>query len=124
MCVCMYSIVHAHAHHTSSSGFGACSFNRLQAVELANMLRGRMGTDALAVARECHGGLLALLEKHPTLFAVERIPKNDAVTLIATAQVWLKHTGTGNLKVGWDMAPLEADQSVTLTYDGTSWVRT
>lgn len=46
------------------------------------------------------------------------------VTLIATAQVWLKHTDTGNLKVGWDMAPLEADQSVTLTYDGTSWVRT
>jgi hypothetical protein len=47
------------------------------------MLRGRMGTDALAVAREYHGGLLSLLEKHPTLFCVERIPKNDAVTLIA-----------------------------------------
>ena len=48
------------------------------------MLRGRMGTDALAVARECHGGLLSLLEKHSGLFSVERIPKNDAVTLIAT----------------------------------------
>ncbi len=52
-------------------------------MELANMLRGRMGTDALAVAREYHGGLLSLLEKHPMLFYVERIPKNDAVTLIA-----------------------------------------
>jgi hypothetical protein len=42
-----------------------------------------MGTDALAVAREFHGGLLSLLEKHPACFSVERVPKNDAVTLVA-----------------------------------------
>ena len=37
---------------------------RTQAVELANVLRARMGTDSLAMIRESHGGLLALLEKH------------------------------------------------------------
>ena len=60
---------------------------RKQAVELANRLRDHMGTDALAVIRENHGGLLTLLEKHPALFHVDRIPKNDTVMLIATSRV-------------------------------------
>lgn len=56
----------------------------LKAVELANTLRARVGTDALARVRERWGGLLALLERHPHLFRVDRIPKNDKVTLIAS----------------------------------------
>lgn len=56
----------------------------LQAVELANVLRARMGTDSLAMIRESHGGLLALLEKHTAMFRVDRIPKNDSVTLQAS----------------------------------------
>lgn len=55
----------------------------VQAVELANVLRARMGTDALAVIRESHGGLLSLLEKHAPVFQVDRIPKNDSVSLVA-----------------------------------------
>lgn len=56
----------------------------MQAVELANILRARMGTDALAIIRESHGGLLSLLEKHEDVFRVERIPKNDSVVLVAS----------------------------------------
>ena len=56
----------------------------LQAVELANVLRARMGTEALAIIRESHGGLLTLLEKHADVFRVDRIPKNDSVVLIAS----------------------------------------
>ena len=47
------------------------------------MLRGRMGTAAPGSARGYHGGLLSLMGNYPMLFYVERIPKNDAVTLIA-----------------------------------------
>lgn len=56
----------------------------MQAVELANVLRARMGTEALAIVREAHGGLLSLLEKHNTVFKVDRIPKNDCVSLPAS----------------------------------------
>ena len=31
--------------------------------------------------RERHGGLLSLLEKHPAIFHVQRIPKSDQVSL-------------------------------------------
>lgn len=44
-----------------------------------------MGTDALAMVREVHGGLLALLEKHRDVFRVDRVPKNDCVCLVADA---------------------------------------
>jgi len=54
----------------------------LKAVELANTLRARVGTEALAKVRERWGGLLSLIEKHQKLFRVDRIPKNDKVTLI------------------------------------------
>lgn len=54
----------------------------LKAVELANFLRARVGSDVLAHIRERWGGLLALLERHPSRFRVERIPKNDMVSLI------------------------------------------
>ena len=43
-----------------------------------------MGTESLARVREQWGGLLSLLEKHSTHFRVDRIPKNDKVTLICT----------------------------------------
>eukprot|EP00601_Ochromonadales_sp_CCMP2298_P032245 CAMPEP_0173350104 /NCGR_PEP_ID=MMETSP1144-20121109/14690_1 /TAXON_ID=483371 /ORGANISM="non described non described, Strain CCMP2298" /LENGTH=713 /DNA_ID=CAMNT_0014297997 /DNA_START=184 /DNA_END=2321 /DNA_ORIENTATION=+ len=56
----------------------------LKAVELANTLRARVGTDALGRIRERWGGLLALLEKQSSLFRVDRIPKNDKVTLISS----------------------------------------
>ena len=59
--------------------------SRVQAVELANMLRARMGTETLAAVREHHGGLLALLERHPSTFRVTRIPKNDCVALVTGA---------------------------------------
>jgi hypothetical protein len=41
-----------------------------------------VGTEALARIREKWGGLLSLLEKHAATFRVDRIPKNDKVTLI------------------------------------------
>lgn len=66
---CCLSILSDAANHT------------LKAVELANTLRARVGTDVLAHVRERWGGLLSLLERHPTLFRVERIPKNDIVML-------------------------------------------
>jgi hypothetical protein len=53
----------------------------LKAVELANTLRARVGTEVLAIVREKWGGLLSLLERHPDKFLVERIPKNDRVSL-------------------------------------------
>jgi hypothetical protein len=53
----------------------------LKAVELANTLRARVGTEILAQVRERWGGLLSLLEKLPGVFLVERIPKNDLVSL-------------------------------------------
>jgi hypothetical protein len=64
-----------------------------QAVELANMLRARMGTETLAAVREHHGGLLALLERHPGTFRVSRIPKNDCVALESGA--WAASSGAG-----------------------------
>jgi hypothetical protein len=75
----------------------------LKAVELANTLRARLGTkvshafstgraslvdalfgacQVLAKVREKYGGLLFMLERHPALFRVDRIPKNDCVTLL------------------------------------------
>jgi hypothetical protein len=54
----------------------------LKAVELANTLRARIGTEILAHIRERWGGLLTLLEMHSLVFRVERIPKNDLVSLI------------------------------------------
>lgn len=53
----------------------------LKAVELANTLRARVGTEILALVRENWGGLLSLLERHGKDFRVDRIPKNDMVTL-------------------------------------------
>ena len=53
----------------------------LKAVELANTLRARIGTEILADIRERWGGLLALLERNQELFIVRRIPKNDFVCL-------------------------------------------
>jgi hypothetical protein len=37
----------------------------------------------MAAARESMGGLLRILERHPTLFSVRRVPTRDAVVLIA-----------------------------------------
>lgn len=59
----------------------------LKAVELANTLRARVGTDVLAYVREKWSGLLSLLERHPYLFRVERIPKNDLVCLVSADPV-------------------------------------
>jgi hypothetical protein len=59
----------------------------LKAVELANTLRARMGTEALANVRERCGGLLTVLEKYPATFLVRRIPKSDTVSLIGAAEL-------------------------------------
>jgi hypothetical protein len=71
--------------HTAAILLSSPSRN-LKAVELANVLRSRMGTDSLAKVRETHGGLLSLLEKHDKIFKVERIPKNDCVVLIGDSE--------------------------------------
>ena len=57
--------------------------NTLKAVELANTLRARVGTEILSSIKETWGGLLSLLEKQPKSFRVDRIPKNDMVTLVS-----------------------------------------
>lgn len=57
--------------------------NTLKAVELANTLRARVGTEILSSIKETWGGLLSLLEKQPKTFRVDRIPKNDMVTLVS-----------------------------------------
>ena len=54
----------------------------LKAVELANTLRARVGMEALTLVRDRTGGLLSLLERYPYVFYVDRIPKNDCVTLV------------------------------------------
>lgn len=59
------------------------SARNLKAVELANTLRARVGTSVLAQVREQCQGLLTLLEKQTGVFRVDRIPKNDMVTLIS-----------------------------------------
>mmetsp|Transcript_16128 Transcript_16128/g.21331 ORF Transcript_16128/g.21331 Transcript_16128/m.21331 type:complete len:560 (+) Transcript_16128:166-1845(+) len=59
-----------------------CPLYSIKAVELANTLRALIGPDALSAAREYFGGMLLLLEQYPSMFKVQRIPKNDTVTLI------------------------------------------
>lgn len=54
-----------------------------QAVDLANCLRRCIGSDGMAAARESMGGLLRILERHPSLFVVRRVPTRDAVVLVA-----------------------------------------
>lgn len=75
----------------------------LKAVELANTLRARVGTEVLAHIRERWGGLLSLLERHAHVFRVERIPKNDLVTLVngGGASAASAHTqGVSSTQVG------------------------
>ena len=55
----------------------------LKAVELANTLRARLGTKTLARVRDKYGGLLFLLERYRIFFRVNRIPKNDSVSLLS-----------------------------------------
>jgi len=64
---------------------GEAPRNTLKAVELANFLRARVGSDVLARIREKWGGLLLLLEQHQTRFRVERIPKSDIVSLVVSS---------------------------------------
>ncbi len=72
----------------------------LKAVELANTLRARVGTEIMALVRERWGGLLTLLERHPDRFLVERIPKNDRVSLlIGNDGVPLQLTGANSSSV-------------------------
>ena len=61
------------------------STNSLKAVELANTLRARVGTEILANVRVMCGGLLNVLEKYPDIFYVQRISKNDQVSLLSSA---------------------------------------
>jgi hypothetical protein len=57
----------------------------LKAVELANTLRARVGIESLGQIRERWGGLLALLEKYPDVFRVNRVHLGESVvTLIAS----------------------------------------
>lgn len=76
----------------------------LKAVELANTLRARVGTEVLAQVRERWGGLLSLLEKHKDRFLVERIPKNDRVRLLDPASSSSTATAASASGVGADGA--------------------
>lgn len=68
----------------------------LKAVELANTLRARVGTEVLAMVRERWGGLLSLLEQHPDQFTVERVPKNDRVVLTNNSNTNSNGNGNGS----------------------------
>jgi len=54
----------------------------LGAAKLANVLHARIGVNFLSYLREFYGGLLALLELEPNIFIVDRIPKDETVSLI------------------------------------------
>lgn len=74
----------------------------LKAVELANTLRARVGTEVLAIVRERWGGLLSLLERHPEKFLVERIPKNDRVSLYSAKHAQGLQPSSNNLESAKD----------------------
>jgi len=69
------------------------SHHTLKAVELANTLRACVGVEPLSAVKEHFGGLLCLLQKYPDTFSVERIPKNDMVSLVNGAFV------AGNVRI-------------------------
>jgi hypothetical protein len=71
-----------HVVHQARSILMAAEGHSLKAVELANTLRSRLGNESLVHVRELCGGLLTLLEKHPSIFQVHRIPKSDTVSLV------------------------------------------
>ena len=77
-----------------TSYLGLLLHNSLKAVELANTLRARVGTEAMALVRERFGGLLSLLELYPLIFSVERVPKCDKVSLTVAA-IATSRTGKG-----------------------------
>lgn len=54
----------------------------LKSVELANALRDRIAAEHFNEIKKTHGGLLSLLQRFPGVFRVDRIPKNDRVTLL------------------------------------------
>ena len=54
----------------------------LKSVELANALRDRIAVEHFNEIKKSHGGLLSLLQRFPGVFRVDRIPKNDRVTLL------------------------------------------
>jgi RNA recognition motif-containing protein len=78
----------------------------LKAVELANTLRARVGTEVLSIVRERWGGLLSLLERHKDRFLVERIPKNDRVSLATKSS-----GGSGDDTAGKDGATNEPKEN-------------
>ena len=88
----------------------------LKAVELANTLRARVGTEVLAHIRERWGGLLSLLERHAHVFRVERIPKNDLVTLVNGGGLGnsIPHSGS----VGGTLSSQSQSQSASLMRGG------
>jgi len=53
----------------------------IKAVELANVLKKKVGRKLLARVKDLCGGLLFLLERHSQIFIVHRIPKRDMVQL-------------------------------------------
>jgi len=67
--------------------------NALKAVDMANELRERIGTDKMVFVRDQYGGLLTLLEMHPETFLVERIPKSDRVSLVPNALLFTPPPG-------------------------------
>ena len=58
----------------------------LKSVELANALRDRIAAEHFNEIKKTHGGLLSLLQRFPAVFRVDRIPKNDRVTLLIAPQ--------------------------------------
>ena len=67
----------------------------LKAVELANHIRDEFGASILSYIREEYCGLLNLLEGYPQFFTVQRIPKNDMISLAGIAY-------SGTARSGWE----------------------
>lgn len=86
----------------------------MKSVKLANQVRQRVGLKTFKMIKETFDGFLNLLEFFPDLFHIERIPKEDRVTLRTTAvQDWtiqrlfadLKDATRGQLHCSPDFQP-------------------
>lgn len=93
----------------------------LKAVELANAIRTRLGGGLLPALRMYFGGMLAVFERHPSIFVVERIPKCDTVSLRANVGCLSGAIGTPTPRLvthHHKVAPAAAAQ-VHRLYDGS-----
>lgn len=86
--------------HEDNSG-GVATMFAMKSVKLANQVRQRVGVEIFKMMKENFDGFLNLLEHFPDLFYIERIPKEDRVTLSPGAvSDWTIHRLFEDLKEG------------------------